>query len=232
MEPITTLLSEKGYAVLPDLLGGAEVDALAGLTAEARCGAGTRRLLDEGWCRELACRLALDTRITAVLPIDAQPVQCTLFAKSNETNWLVPLHQDLSLPVAERVRSPRCKGWSEKEGEIFVQPPTSVLNETLAVRVHLDDCNAENGALRVVPGSHLFGRLSTTETQRIRDARTEAVVCVPRGGAMLLRPLLVHASSKAVSARPRRVLHFVYGPGTLPEGLRWPAWKQRLLTGS
>ncbi len=77
-------------------------------------------------------------------------LQCTLFAKSTENNWLVCLHQDLSIPVAERVDSPGCHGWSEKEGGLFVQPPASVLEGVLALRLHLDDCNERNGA-RMTP---------------------------------------------------------------------------------
>jgi ectoine hydroxylase-related dioxygenase (phytanoyl-CoA dioxygenase family) len=154
---------------------------------------------------------------------EAEAVQCTLFAKSIEKNWLVSLHQDLSIPVAERVSSAECSGWSEKEGEIFVQPPITVLQELLAVRVHLDDCDERNGALRVVPGSHRLGRLTASDAIRARDALGEVSVGVPRGGAMLLRPLLLHASSRSVIGSPRRVLHFVFGPKNLPEGLRWPS---------
>jgi ectoine hydroxylase-related dioxygenase (phytanoyl-CoA dioxygenase family) len=153
--------------------------------------------------------------------IDVRAVQCTLFAKSEAKNWLVALHQDLSIPVAERVESPLCSGWAEKEGEIFVQPPIMVLDKLVAVRLHLDDCDEQNGALRVVPGSHRHGRLSMNEARKMRDRLGERSVPVPRGGVMVMKPLLLHASSKAMNASPRRVLHFVYGPPALPEGLGW-----------
>jgi hypothetical protein len=42
------------------------------------------------------------------------------------------------------------------------------------------------------------------------------------GGALILKPLLLHASSKARVAVHRRVLHFVFGPQALPLGLEWP----------
>lgn len=156
-----------------------------------------------------------------MLPVDPTAVQCTLFVKSIDKNWLVSLHQDLSIPVAERVDSLECSGWSVKEGETFVQPPISVLRDMLAVRVHLDDCNERNGALRVVPASHQLGRLTSSDGLRERDTRGEISVTVPKGGAMLMRPLLLHASSKASIDSARRVLHFVFGPGRLPHGLRW-----------
>ena len=168
-----------------------------------------------------ADRLADEPRLRNYLPANARAVQCTLFAKTAESNWLVSLHQDLSMPVAERVESPACTGWSEKQGDTFVQPPISVLENVLAVRIHLDDCDARNGALCVVPGSHRLGRLSSDESARARDARGQHVVPVPKGGAMIMRPLLLHASSKSSVALPRRVLHFVYGPAALPEGLHW-----------
>jgi hypothetical protein len=38
---------------------------------------------------------------------------------------------------------------------------------------------------------------------------------------MLMRPLLLHASSRASGASRRRVLHFVFGPRELPFGLAW-----------
>ncbi len=78
-------------------------------------------------------------------------------------------------------------------------------------------------ALRVVPGSHGLGRLDSETALRVRSARGERIVQVPAGGVMVMRPLLLHASSKNVIETPRRVLHFVFGPRQLPEGLRWAA---------
>ena len=102
-----------------------------------------------------------------------------------------------------------------------MQPSVDVLRNLTAVRVHIDDCPVESGALRVVPGSHASGRLRPGEAGRLRDERGEQAVPVPRGGALLLRPLLLHASSKSFTAQSRRVLHFVFGPRHLPLELRW-----------
>jgi ectoine hydroxylase-related dioxygenase (phytanoyl-CoA dioxygenase family) len=97
----------------------------------------------------------------------------------------------------------------------------------LAVRIHLDGCDAGNGALRVVPGSHRLGRLTPAAALNVRAGQSEALVAVPRGGAMLMKPLLLHASSKASADNPRRVLHFVFGPAKLPGHLRWPLQAHR-----
>ena len=182
---------------------------------------GERSVLAEDWCRSLAQRLRRHFGIARRLPQDAMAVQCTLFAKSPQHNWLVALHQDLAVPVRERVESSQSRGWSEKEGMLFVQPRLAVLEQLVAVRLHLDDCTAENGAVSVVPGSHRFGRLASPQAQELRSSTGEVVCPVRAGGVLLMRPLLLHASSKSTSETPRRVLHFVFGPPRLPDGLAW-----------
>ncbi len=226
----TQLLETVGYAVITGILPDNQIQRLSRrITSFSNATQGTRKLLDAPWCSELAEQLRVDPHLRPFLPSNAQVVQCTLFVKSVEKNWLVSLHQDLSIPVAERVENPQFSGWSQKEGDLFVQPPVAVLEEIVAVRVHLDDCDESNGALRVVSGSHRLGRLTSSAASEERDRRGECSVAVPRGGVMVMRPLLLHASSKASSDAPRRVLHFVFGPFDLPEGLRWPARKRAVL---
>jgi hypothetical protein len=216
-------LNEAGYAVIADMVDDAELGEIARFVGSLVCDrAGTRRLIELPWCRDLAVRFMRDERLSGILPTEVIPIQCTLFVKSKESNWLVSLHQDLSIPVAERIDSPGFQGWSEKEGEVFVQPPVSVLDSVLALRLHLDDCKERNGALRVVPGSHRLGRLTAAESIRAKDERGEVCVEVRRGGAMLMKPLLLHASSKVPIDSVRRVLHFVFAPPKLPGTLRWP----------
>ncbi len=211
-----------GLVVFSNVLNGSECDAFVGhvqLLADA--GAGSRMLLDKTWCAELADQLRSNAKLRTLLPNDPVAVQCTLFDKSPTKNWLVALHQDLSIPVKRRVDSPECSGWSEKEGKVYVQPPVAVLEQLVAVRVHLDDCPVESGALRVIPGSHVEGRLDRERVEELRSENGEVAVPVARGGALVMRPLILHASSKATEPSPRRVLHFVFGPRALPLGLEW-----------
>lgn len=215
-------LDTDGFEIVPYVLAEPECRVLAervGSCGTARAGA--RNLLMHAWCRELALRLKRHFGIARRLPPGAVAVQCTLFDKSAQRNWLVALHQDLSVPVRERVGSEGCRGWSQKDGMVFVQPPIRVLEGLLAVRLHLDECTAGNGALRVVPGSHRHGRLNPRHMEALRAASGEVVCAIPRGGVLLMRPLLLHASSKALEAAPRRVLHFVFGGPAPPEGLSW-----------
>jgi len=209
-----------GFAILPDLLTHDELARVdAALTGRARVG--DRELLRESWCAELARRVQADARVTALLPHDHVPVQCTSFEKSAVRNWLVALHQDVAIPVAGRVDDPLLAGWSHKDGTWFVQPPDALLAQLVAVRVHVDECGLDDGPLHVVPGSHRHGRLSDADALALRAARGTIACPVPRGGAMVMRPLLLHASSKARGVSRRRVLHVVFGPAQLPHGLAW-----------
>jgi ectoine hydroxylase-related dioxygenase (phytanoyl-CoA dioxygenase family) len=212
---------KSGYFVIPGVIDAVLNRRLGAFVGGIASGAGSRRLLDEAWCAHLAGALRADARVRSLLPRNAVAVQCTLFDKSPDKNWLVALHQDLSIPVKFQVDSPDCSGWSEKEGQVYVQPPVSVLEQLVAVRIHLDDCPVESGALRVVPRSHLEGRLSRERAEALRALHDETVVPIACGGALIMRPLLLHASSKATSGTPRRVLHFVFGPPKLPLGLEW-----------
>ena len=91
----------------------------------------------------------------------------------------------------------------------------------LTVRLHLDDADEFNGALRVLPGSHRLGRLSSERIQELRSRQSDFLCAVSAGDALLMRPLLLHASSRSTSARHRRVLHIEYAAFTLPDELNW-----------
>ena len=212
----------QGFGVLPSILDDVTCDAVAAqIDRLPETGAGSRQLLHHDWCRQLAFLVRTHPAILAQLLSGSVGVQCTLFNKSPNSNWLVAFHQDRSVPVRDKVDSPELAGWSEKEGGIFVQPPVSLLQQMTAVRIHIDACPVESGALRVVSGSHLSGVLSPPEVERIRRKTGEESVPVRRGGALLMKPLLLHASSKAASPIRRRVLHFVFGPSMPPLGLAW-----------
>ncbi len=148
------------------------------------------------------------------------PVRGILFDKVPQANWIVPWHQDLTIAVHQKKPAPGFGPWSVKAGVVHVQPPIEILAKMLAVRIHLDDCGPLNGPLRVIPGSHRLGRLTSDQLQEISKQPRETCT-VPEGGVMLMRPLLVHASSSAKMAGHRRVLHIEYASAGLPHGLEW-----------
>ena len=214
---VAATLEREGFAVVPRVVDGEKLAAIdRALDALPLDGAGTRNLLLHAWCRELAAQLR------NALPVPPVAIQCTLFDKTPTSNWLVALHQDLAVPVRERVDRAGLRGWSVKEGQYFVQPPEELLARLVAVRLHVDSCAAANGPLRVVPGSHRRGRIPEHERAAVRDACGEWSCLLDAGGALLLSPLLLHASSKATVPRRRRVLHFLFGPSEPGYGLDWP----------
>lgn len=219
---MTRSFETSGFAVIPDVVTDPTCGTItAAVVKHTNAGSHARMLLSEPWCRELAAALRSHPGLAGVVTPSSVAVQCTLFEQSPQKNWLVALHQDLSIPVKERVHDDTLSGWSIKDGTLFVQPPASVLETLVAVRLQLDDGGPATGALRVVPGSHRFGRLDTSRASALRDEFGEMTPAVERGGVLAMRPLLLHASSKATIPSSRRVLHFVFGPQSLPAGLAW-----------
>jgi ectoine hydroxylase-related dioxygenase (phytanoyl-CoA dioxygenase family) len=101
-----------------------------------------------------------------------------------------------------------------KRGVLHAVAPAEALMRIVALRVHVDDSTAENGPLRVLPGTHVSGVLSRAAIVEVAR-RVESVECtVASGGVVAMRPLLVHASSKSLLQAPRRVLHVEYADTT------------------
>jgi ectoine hydroxylase-related dioxygenase (phytanoyl-CoA dioxygenase family) len=109
--------------------------------------------------------------------------------------------------------------WTVKQQQYAVQPPLPILEQNFTVRIHLDNTDEQNGALRVVPGSHKKGiyRPETIDW----TVETEAICDVPEGGIMIMRPLLLHASSRTTNNHKRRVIHIEFSNQSLPAPLQW-----------
>lgn len=217
-------LDEAGYAVIEPGLSPLDCAtlhlALADLALTPGQG-GRRNLLSRPEVAALCRHPAIAGAVREVLGRHAFAYKATLFDKTAQSNWKVAWHQDLSIPLRGEARPEDWRGWSVKAGVVHAQPPAELLAQLLAVRVHLDDCGADNGALRVIPGSHRAGRLDDAAAEAWR-ARGTALRCdVKAGGLLLMRPLLLHASSAGASPAQRRVLHLEFAAQELPAGLDW-----------
>lgn len=213
----------EGLAILSDFLTRREVADLlreTGASPLPRGRAGIRHALRHPAFAELA----RDPRLLAVareaLGSTAVPFHATLFDKSPEANWLVVWHQDTALPLKEKRETSGWGPWSIKDGVLYAHAPARALNHVLAIRVHLDDSTTENGPLRVLPGTHTSGLLTDDAIHEF-EQRVQPVECVvASGGVLVMRPLLVHASSKSRVGAARRVLHIEYASSMCPgEGL-------------
>ena len=211
---------QQGFAIAPQVMTDSERSDLIAALGPVD-GAGLRGLLGETAVAALARSAKLMELVRAHVGAVATPVRGIYFDKSPEANWLVAWHQDLTLAVRERRDVAGFGPWSVKDGVPHVQAPAERLEQMLAVRLHLDDADEENGALRVLAGSHRFGRLSAERIEELRGELPEVVCCARAGDALLLRPLVLHASGRSASARRRRVLHIEYAGFELPGGLEW-----------
>jgi phytanoyl-CoA dioxygenase PhyH len=182
---------------------------------------GVRDLLELEAIRTLSRSEALCCLVRPVLGSAAKVVRATLFDKTDAANWKVPWHQDVTIAVSRRVEAEGFGPWSLKAGVLHVQAPTEILDRMISVRVHLDDCPAQNGALRVIAGSHRSGKVPADSAgEFLRDGSVVACAMM-RGGVLLMRPLLFHASSAATMPSHRRVIHFDYAAAELPVGMGW-----------
>jgi hypothetical protein len=141
------------------------------------------------------------------------------FDKPADSNWAVNWHQDLMISVKGQVQVEHFGPWSSKKGWITVQPSLELLENILTLRIHLDDCREQNGALKVVPGSHRQGIIKATDIEGI--IHRPKVCSLSRGGVLAMKPLLLHASGKNRSELPRRVIHLEFSSLELPNGLEW-----------
>jgi ectoine hydroxylase-related dioxygenase (phytanoyl-CoA dioxygenase family) len=220
-------IERDGFAMIPRLLTSSEVLHLAAqldscATDQDGLRGGTRDVLERlPALRGLAEHGAIQDIVRAVLGGDAFVVRATLFDKTPDANWKVPWHQDVTIAVKGKHEAGGYAPWSIKAGVVHVQPPSAVLQRMLTVRIHIDSCEAANGALRVMPGSHRLGRLDQNMVDRYVDEGSAFCCAANAGDALVMRPLLLHASSASLYPRHRRVLHFDYAVGHLAAGLQW-----------
>jgi ectoine hydroxylase-related dioxygenase (phytanoyl-CoA dioxygenase family) len=228
-------IEEHGYSIVENVLGHEEVDALRTAVEKAiiesrdstsvrdRGGVYAIRNVTEvvPEVRALHRHSGIAQLVEPILGAQAMLVRGLMFDKSPESNWGIFWHQDLSIAVRQREDVPDFGPWSIKAGIQHVQPPPAILQKMLTVRLHLDDCQESNGALRVLPGSHQSSRLNMFESETLQQNTDPATCCVTSGGAVMMRPLLLHSSHRATDPARRRVIHLEFAAEPLPEPLQW-----------
>jgi hypothetical protein len=141
------------------------------------------------------------------------------FDKPIQSNWFVAYHQDLSISVDKKADLKNYVNWTFKKGQYGVQPPIEVLKDTITIRIHLDKTDNGNGALKVIPKSHLNGIIRVESKNW--NIKNEFICEVEKGGVMLMKPLTIHASSRTTNGKQRRVIHLEFNKHKLAEPLAW-----------
>ncbi|MBX3444994.1 MAG: phytanoyl-CoA dioxygenase family protein [Planctomyces sp.] len=223
-------IDHDGFAVIEGVLGNDEVSTLRqavetlGEREEVlRRGSiyGVRNLLEVlPAAAEVAAHPALRSLVRPVLGDGCFAVRGTLFDKNAGANWSLFWHQDSIITVREKRETPGFSKWSQKAGVWHVEPPHEVFEQMLTLRLHLDDCGPDNGPLRVLGGSHRCGWVDD-EIEDWKRSTRETVCTAAAGGVVVMRPLLLHASSASASPSHRRVLHIEYAATDLAGELEW-----------
>ncbi len=146
-------------------------------------------------------------------------VKSIYFNKPAQSNWFVAYHQDLTISVNKKIDLEGFGPRTVKQNQFAVQPPLCILEQNFTIRIHLDDTDEKNGALKVIPQSHRKG-IYRPETIDLA-VETESICNVKKGGIMIMKPLLLHASNRTTNNKQRRVLHVEFSNQSLPAPLEW-----------
>ncbi|MDB5088044.1 MAG: hypothetical protein JWR09_2038 [Mucilaginibacter sp.] len=225
-ENITT----NGFTILNDIYTTNEIDAIIATINKADQSNPTFRKTDDLFAirqffkgvpvvKELIFNAKLKSLIQNLFGDQYFVVKSIYFDKPEKSNWFVAWHQDLTISVDKKIELPGYGPWTVKLNQFAVQPPVEILQDNFTIRIHLDDTDAGNGALKVISGSHLKNicRVDSLDWKN----ETENICKVSAGGIMIMRPLLMHASNRTTSNKQRRVVHIEFSRAELPLEISW-----------
>jgi len=163
----------------------------------------------------------LVNKANKILGAKPQVVRVIYFDKTEENNWLVPWHQDRTIALSKKINVEGWGRWSVKDGVHHVQPSIDVLDNMVTFRVHLDDSNRDNGCLKVISRTNTLGLLNKEQIQAITSENSHEYCEVKAGDILLMRPHILHASSKGKEPKHRRIVHIEYSSYELPLDVEW-----------
>lgn len=146
-------------------------------------------------------------------------VKSIYFDKPEKSNWYVAYHQDLTISVDRKAELPDFGPWTTKQNQFAVQPPLDILENIYTIRIHLDDTDENNGALKVVPRSHAKGIYRPETIDWTIEA--EEICKVDKGGMMIMKPLILHGSNRTTNGKKRRVIHIEFSDTELTAKISW-----------
>jgi ectoine hydroxylase-related dioxygenase (phytanoyl-CoA dioxygenase family) len=216
-------LNSTGFAIVPEIYSSVEIDNIVKLIKSIHGNKvlfGSRTFLQKTpGLLDLLINKPMEKIISEVAP-GFSIIKSIYFDKPPQGNWFVSLHQDKIIFVKSKLDTVGFKNWTKREDEFGVQPPADILGNIVTVRIHLDDADETNGALKVIPYSHSEAGIRHAVFSTFSDSDT-SICRVEAGGIMLMKPLLVHASSKSTSEKARRVIHLEFCNQDVPDGLEW-----------
>lgn len=222
--------TEAGFLILNDIYSPDEVSAIINKINDANTDKDTFRKSSDlfairQFLKEIPDTLALifteklQTVIKEIMGHNYFVVKSIYFDKPETSNWYVAYHQDLTISVDKKLELDNFINWANKHNQFAVQPPISLLQNITTIRIHLDDTDENNGALKVIPQSHLKG---IYRPENIDWTTEQETFCpVNKGGIMLMKPLTLHSSNRTTNNKKRRVIHIEFSNQELPQNLQW-----------
>lgn len=223
-------IQESGFSVIDNVFTDQEVENILKAIGSTDSTKETFRKSDDlfairQFLKEVPCTIDLifNQKLKAIVREffgkDYFLVKSIYFDKPETSNWFVSYHQDLTISVDQKTKIEGFGPYTRKHNQFAVQPPLNILESNFTIRIHLDDTNEENGALKVIPNSHSKG-IYRPET--IDWSIEKEVSCnVKRGSLMIMKPLLLHSSGRTSNHKKRRVVHLEFSNQPLPKDLHW-----------
>jgi len=220
---LTNNIEEKGFDIIENIYSNLEIDTIISKidSLDLSNNFGVREfLLGKRELTNLVLTDKLKRIVNQLLPKEPKIIKSIYFNKPPNSNWIVNWHQDLTINVDKKMKIFEYKNWRIKEERVIVQPNRELLENIYTIRIHLDECNIENGALKVIQESHKTGVVNIAEWSKIKNGK-EVICEVGKGGILLMKPLTIHSSKRAENERNRRVIHIEFTDFDLPSGLKW-----------
>jgi len=222
-------IADSGYTILNDIYTQAEIDAIIAIIEAADQSKDTFRKTDDLFAIRRFLHEVPDSKglifndnlkgaISELFGEECFISKSIYFDKPERSNWFVAWHQDLTIAVDKKADLIDYGPWTVKFNSFAVQPPENILQENFTIRIHLDDTDEKNSALKVLKGSHH----SISRVENIDRSSENVSFCnVKAGDVMVMRPLLMHASERSTNNKRRRVIHIEFSKATLPEAISW-----------
>lgn len=225
-----TTIADKGFSVISNIFSTEEIDKISEVIQSIDSSKETFRKSEDLFAirqflkeipevKDLIFNENLKIIIKEIFGENYFVVKSIYFDKPEKSNWYVAYHQDLTISVDKKVDLENFGPWTTKQNQFAVQPPLEILENIFTIRIHLDDTDENNGALKVVPKSHSKG-IYRPETINW-DVETENICNVEKGGLMIMKPLLLHGSNRTTNGKKRRVIHIEFSDRELPKELQW-----------
>lgn len=161
-------ITENGFTVINNIFSDEEIERISEAIQNIDTSKDTFRKSEDLFAirqflkeipevKDLIFNKNLKTIIREIFGENYFVVKSIYFDKPEKSNWYVAYHQDLTISVDKKIELENFGPWTTKQNQFAVQPPLNILENVFTIRIHLDDTDENNGALKVVSTSHSKG---------------------------------------------------------------------------